>query len=470
MAPTAMGEAPAPALEQLRGQLASYITEAKAITSKWEGKEADMPLEVDEKLQGIFGKADILRARINNYQRLADFDAEAAQPTENPLSWRTAAPKEGDAPTDSKSWRTVDINTPFGTKSYRYHVPVAVEAKGYDSAFEAYMRHGAETVKSNYPRDFKALLSGSDTAGGFYISPDMQSDVLKKMATTATIRSLARVVGTSSNLVQFPRIKYTTDNKYTSGMRMTWTGEAPASGSTHRVTDQILGQVNIPVHTAMASQLVHNDLIEDSAYDILGDSSQFLAEAFALGENDAFLNGTGSGRPLGMITQVSSSTDDSTYIPYTASGTSAAISTSGDAFSGYRLVKMYYSLPAQYRARAVWLMNSLTMLEVESLVDAQKRPLIAALTAASITTGEPTIIKGKRAAVDEFVPDIAANAYPILFGDFSGYVVVDRVGFSVQRLTERYAEENQVLLLARKRVGGSPVEAYRLRAMKTATS
>lgn len=464
------GESSAPAIEQLRGQLATKITEAKAITAQWAGKETDMPAEVDTKLQQMLGEADTLKARITSLQRLADHDLDRDTPTENPLAWRTASPKEGDAPTDAKSWRTVDIPTPFGTKVYRYHVPVAVEAKGYGSAFEAYMRHGAEQVKAAYPRDFKALISGSDTAGGFYISPDMQSEVLKKMATTATIRSLARIIGTSSNLVQFPRIKYTTDNKYTSGMRMTWTGEAPASGSTHRVTDQILGQVNIPVHTAMASQLVHNDLIEDSAYDVLGDSSQFLAEAFALGENDAFLNGTGSGRPLGMITQISSTADDSTYIPYIASGTSAAISTSGDAFSGYRLVKLYYNLPAQYRARAVWLMNSLTMLEVESLVDAQKRPLIAALTAASITTGEPTIIKGKRAAVDEFVPDIGANAYPMLFGDFSGYVVVDRVGFSVQRLTERYAEENQVLLLARKRVGGSPVEAYRLRALKTGTS
>lgn len=464
------GESSAPAIEQLRGQLATQIAEAKAITAKWAGKEHEMPAEVDTQLQGYLGKADELTARIKAFGRLSQHDVDLSTPTETPLSWRQASPKEGNVDTDEKSWREVEYETPFGTKKMRFNVPKAAEAKGYGSAFEAYMRFGTEGVKANYPRDFKALSSGSDTAGGFFISPDMQTEVIKKMATMAAIRPLARIIGTSSNLVQWPRIKYTTDNKYTSGIRLTWTGESPASGSTHRVTDQVLGQINIAVHTAMASQLISVDLVEDSAYDILGDSSMFMAEAFALGEDDAFINGNGSGRPLGFYTQISSTADDSTYIPYTVSGTSAAISTSGDAHSGKRLIDLYYALPAQYRARAVWLMNSTTMAAVDNLVDAQKRPIVQALTAVSIATGEPSVIKGKRVAVDEFVPDIAADSFPIIFGDFSGYAVVDRVGFSVQRLTERYAEENQVLLLARKRVGGSPIEAYRMRALKAGTS
>jgi len=48
--------------------------------------------------------------------------------------------------------------------------------------------------------------------------------------------------------------------------------------------------------------------------------------------------------------------------------------------------------------------------------------------------------------------------------------VVDRVGLSIQRLDELYAETNQVLLLAKKRVGGQLVEAYRLSLLKTVNS
>jgi HK97 family phage major capsid protein len=158
-------------------------------------------------------------------------------------------------------------------------------------------------------------------------------------------------------------------------------------------------------------------------------------------------------------------------IPVVASGTSAAIATTGDAHSGKRLVDVYYAVPSQYRKRnATWLMNSMTAKEVDLLVDNNKRPLVRELTAASLADGEPNVIKGKRVSIDEFMPDISANGTPIVFGDFGGYMIVDRVGFSVQRYYEVYAELNMTLLLARKRVGGGLIEPYRLRALKCAVS
>jgi HK97 family phage major capsid protein len=48
----------------------------------------------------------------------------------------------------------------------------------------------------------------------------------------------------------------------------------------------------------------------------------------------------------------------------------------------------------------------------------------------------------------------------------SGYIVLDRVGFSVQRLSELYAETNITILLARKRVGGQLAEPYRVKVLK----
>lgn len=464
------GTAESTALITLQTQLNTQIAAAKAITAEWAGKEDQMPAEVDTKLQGILGSADTLKARITNLQRLANHEDDLDQPTEAPLAWRQATPKEGVPDVDEKAWREFEIPTLLGTKKFRFNVPKAAEAKNYKHAFEAYLRYGDKKAAANYPNDFKVLVSGSDSAGGFLITPDMQADLLRKIATLAMIRSLARVISTSSNLVQWATVKYTTDNKYTSPVRMTWTGEQPASGSVHRVTDQVYGEKNIPIHTAMASQPISRNLIEDAGFDVIGDSSNFLSEAFALGENDAFLNGNGVSRPLGIITQVSSVADDSTYIPYVASGTSAAISTSGDAHSGKRLIDLYYALPSQYRARAVWLMNSNTMALVDNLVDAQKRPIVRELTVASIGMGEPSVIKGRRVAADEFMPDASADLMPILFADFSGYLVADRVGFSIERYNEIYANENQVLLLARKRVGGSPIEGYRMRALKAGTS
>jgi len=68
------------------------------------------------------------------------------------------------------------------------------------------------------------------------------------------------------------------------------------------------------------------------------------------------------------------------------------------------------------------------------------------------------------------MPDIAQDDYPIIFGDLSGYIIVDRVALSVQRLDEIYAEQNIVLLLGRKRVGGYCAEPYRIKVMKASAS
>ena len=66
------------------------------------------------------------------------------------------------------------------------------------------------------------------------------------------------------------------------------------------------------------------------------------------------------------------------------------------------------------------------------------------------------------------MPDIATDAYAGIFGDLQGYFVVDRVGTSIQRLSELYAETDVTLLLARKRVGGYAVEPYRMKVLKIA--
>jgi HK97 family phage major capsid protein len=124
-------------------------------------------------------------------------------------------------------------------------------------------------------------------------------------------------------------------------------------------------------------------------------------------------------------------------------------------------------VPAQYRAQGKWVMNSNTMKAVEKIKDSQNRYLIQSLINSSLQSPQFESIKGKPVFVDEFMQDIGTNNYPILFGDLSGYLIVDRVGFSVQRLQELYAETDITLLLARKRVGGQPIETYRMRVQKT---
>jgi len=453
-------------LDDQRNQYKTLIEQARAKAKEFEGK--DMPPEVATQIDGLLGKADEVKARIQVGERILAGDQfldqskglQAAQ-----VGWRDAGPSEGLAHVDPKSWRELEVKSitidpiykiPISSvKTIRYLIPEAVQAKGYQPAFEAYCRKGLANLG---PNDSKTLSAGADDAGGFLVPEDYHIELIKKIAASATIRPNARVVSTGREIAKWPKVHYTADDKYTSGVRFTWTGEAPATSTSHRVTDPVFGLYAIPVHTAMASMPLSNDLLEDSAFDVVGVSSDMLAEAFALGENDVFINGNGIGRPMGILAQIG--TDGPAYV---ASGTAGALTADG-------LIDLAYALPAQYERNAKWYMSKATEKAVRKMKSGDNEYLWPVTSNVGNFGVNPRDLLGFPTVREEFVPAIAANSYPIIFGDLTGYLILDRVGFSIQRLSELYAETNITLLLARKRVGGQTIEPWRMKVQKVATS
>lgn len=449
---------------RLRAQMEAKLAEAQTLQAEWEGKTDPMPAEVSEKVTKALGEFDAFKAQLDLANRVAAGDDFMNTPGASKTAgtdWRQAAPGEGDAPVDEKSWREIEVKSvrvdPFlgvpivESKTVRYHVPLTVQKKGYQPAFENYLRKGMNDLG---PQDRKTLSEGTDSAGGFLVPEDYQTELIKKIATNATIRSRARVGTTSRDIAKWPKIHYTTDDKYTSGVRVTWTGESPTSSTVHRVTDPVFGLYSIPVHTCMASLPLYNDLIEDSAFDVVGVSSELLAEAFTLGENDTFINGSGIGRPMGILTQV-----DGDGPASVASGTAATLTADG-------LINLAYALPAQYEANAAWVFRKATEQVIRKLKDSSKNYLWPVISSMGNFAPAPKELLGFPTLRDEFMPAIADSAYPIIFGDLRGYLVLDRVGISVQRLSEIYAETNITLLLARKRLGGQTIEPWRMKVQK----
>jgi len=448
---------------KIRSVMEQKLSSAQALQLEWEAKGAVMPVEVQNQVTALLGEFDSYKAQLDLATKTAAHDEYMNAPATTPASWRTAAPGEGDAEVDPQSWREVEVkavrmDNVYGipvveTKTVRFHVPLAVQAKGYYPAFESYLRKGMGEMG---PQDRKTLTQGSDAAGGFLTPEEYQTELIKKIATNATIRGRARVGTTSRDIAKWPKIQYTTDDKYTSGVRLTWTGESPSSSTVHRVTDPVFGLYSIPIHTAMASMPISNDLIEDSAFDIAGISSDFMAESFVLGENDAFINGSGIGRPMGILSQVGGDGPSAVN-----SGTAALLTADG-------LIDLAYALPAQYESNAAFIMAKATEKAIRKLKTTTNEYIWPLNSPMGGFVPAPKELLGFQTLRDEFMPAIAANAYPIIFGDLRGYLVLDRVGISVQRLSELYAETNITLLLARKRLGGQTIEPWRLKIQKCA--
>ena len=437
-------------VNKLQEEYRSKLAEAKALTG------GDVTPEVSEKINGLLGRADELKVQIDLAKRMADADAYAAQSMGTKAAhhgWREAGPDEGMPAVDYDAWREVKA----GGNTLRVHIPEAVASKDYASAFEAYIRKGRSEMG---PQDRKTLSAGQDSAGGFLIPEDFHVELIKKAAAMATIRANARVAQTSRDMAKWPKVAYTTDDKYTSGARLTWTGESPASASTHRVTDPVFGLITVPVHTAMASLPLSNDLLEDSAFDMIGIGSDLLGEAFALGENDAFINGNGVGRPMGILTEV----DEDAGPDSVASGGAATLTSNG-------LIDLAYALPPQYEANSKWFMNKSTEKAIRKLIGTTSGeyewPVVGNVGALGAVGSQ---LLGYPIVREQFVGDVTTNGYPIIFGDLRGYLVLDRVGLSIQRLDELYAETNITVLLARRRVGGQIVEPWKIKVQKVANS
>ena len=131
-----------------------------------------------------------------------------------------------------------------------------------------------------------------------------------------------------------------------------------------------------------------------------------------------------------------------------------------------KMVDMVYDLSAAYRRRGAWMMNGKTLGEVRKLKDGDGR----FLWQPSFQAGEPERILGYPVVEAVDMPDIGDGNFPIIFGDFSAYRIVDRLALSILVNPYILATKGMTRIHATRRVGGRVLQAARFRKLKTATS
>ena len=113
------------------------------------------------------------------------------------------------------------------------------------------------------------------------------------------------------------------------------------------------------------------------------------------------------------------------------------------------LIDTIYALKAGHRQNATFLMNRKTQSAIRKFKDADGNYLWMPPSA----PGVPASLMGFPVAEAEDMPNIAADAHAIAFGDFrAGYLVVDRVGLRILR--DPYSAKPYVLFYTTRRVGG----------------
>jgi len=296
------------------------------------------------------------------------------------------------------------------------------------------------------PDEIKAsLVSSDDTGGGYLAPPEYFAELIKEVTEISPFRTLARVFSTTRQSIQVP--------KRTAQFSASWQAEQE-SGS--EATGLTYGLQEIPTHMLRAIVDMSHELMEDAVVDMESELSMEFAERFALAEGTAFVTGNAVGRPEGIL--------DNTDIAETVSGSASTIAYTDGQANG--LIDLFYAIKTAYSRNATWVLNRTTLGAARKLKDADNNYIWQP----GLAMGIPNTILGAPYVEMPDMPDEAANAYPIAFGDFRrAYYIVDRVNMSVLRDPFTQATSGAVRFVARRRVGGQVVLAEAIRKLKCST-
>ncbi len=298
------------------------------------------------------------------------------------------------------------------------------------------------------------LMEGSLDIGGHLVPEDYRAEIIKRLMGMTVVRQSARVVTTTRDVVEWPRLEGG-NTIFTSAVRVTWVEELPTS-ATAAATNQTYGMLRVPVYTVLARTDLSRNLLEDAAFNMLDVLAGLFSEAMAVDEDNQFLTSTGGGTPSGILGARGSGNDLNPII-----GIAQAVSGNSTSITADGLFDTAYAVASQYRGKGQWAMSRTTQRDVRKLKDGNGRYLWQE----SIQAGQPATLLGYPVLESEQLPTIGANAFPVIFGDFSGYMIADRVGMTVERITDAtLVGQNKVALFARRRLGGAVAEPWKFSA------
>lgn len=326
------------------------------------------------------------------------------------------------------------LNRPGTGQQQEQRDDTAVETR----AFGTYLRLGNQTP----PDEVRALTVSSDPGGGYLAPAEMSSEFIRDLVEFSPIRNYASVRTTGAPSVKYPRRTGITNAQ--------WEGETEEAGE----SDVSFGLVEVPVHAVRTFVDISNELLADSGGAAEAEVRLALAEDFGLKEAVAFVGGSGVKQPEGLMTHAG--------IGHTVNGHATNLNAD-------KLIDLLYALPAAYRnaSGAAWAMNGTTLAAVRKLKNATTGEYI---WQPSIQVGQPETILGKPVVEMVDMPDIGDGKFPIIFGDFSAYRIVDRLALSILSDPYTQARKGITRIHATRRTGGRVLQAARFRKLKTATA
>ncbi len=333
------------------------------------------------------------------------------------------------------------------------HVPVQAMARPMLSGATAinpartafvdgYLRKGSEV-------ELKSFVGTTGAEGGFAIPREIDEVIDATLKAISPIRAIANVVRVGSSGYR----KLVTSG----GTPWGWASDIDPRPITGTSTFQ---EIVPSFGDLYANPAASQAMLDDAAFDVEAWLASEIATEFAKAEGTAFVNGNGTNKPKGFLAAPNAATADAIrafgtlqYVPTGVAGAFAGVN------PAEKLIDLVHTLRAPYRQGATWVMNATTLAAIRKFKTSDG----AFLLQPSLSAGVSDSLLGYPVVEAEDMPDIAANALSIAFGNFkAGYLIAERAETAILR--DPFSNKPFVHFYASKRVGGivSNSEAIKL--------
>lgn len=303
-------------------------------------------------------------------------------------------------------------------------------------SFEKYLTEGKSSVQ--YAAEAKYLRSDNNENGGYLAPAQYVSEIIKNITEISPVRQVARVIPISSKEIEIP--------KRTGLISGGWVGEGQAASA----SNSTYGIEKLRAEKMMTYCDITFELARDAAFDLRAQVSADVAEDFAQIEGAAFISGNGVNKPEGLLTNSSvgeyNSGSSSTITP------DALFAIQGEIKAGYNLT---------------WMFNKKTLHQyIRTLKTSGSGEYLLQIGLG----GLPNTVAGVPYVLANDMPDVAADAFPILLGDFRrAYYIVDNQGIEVIEDNVTQATSGKRRFIFFKRTGGQVVLPEAIKKMKIAS-
>lgn len=387
------------------------ILELRELRNKaWEGAKAFVESRRDK--DGLLSAEDA-KAYAEMEKKIKDYSAEIER-----MEQMDAMEKEMNKP----------VNTPIVAKPMTAD---GKEKKKAGRASDAYKNGMLTALRTNFRQVSDILQEGVDADGGYLVPEEYDSRLIDTLEEENIMRKLGRVITTSGeHKINIAATK----------PAAAWIEE----GGALTFGDATFSQILLDAHKLHVAIKVTEELLYDNAFGLENYIIDQFGKALANAEEDAFLNGTGVGQPLGLFAK-------------TGGGTTAETLTA--ALKADDILNLIYALKRPYRKNASFIINDKNLAVIRKLKDNNG----AYMWQPSYQAGEPDKILGYDVHTSAYAPEDA-----IAFGDYSYYNIGDRGTRSFKQLTELFAGNGMIGYVAKERVDGKLIlpEAVQILRLK----